>query len=207
MLFKCNEEEKSATVHQTGVKSVFHAMLHPPSDPLSILTPASHLGSTNILLLEFSMWAMLGLGSLSLTGMLCLPLCKHRFPLLQTSLLCHPYLSVIPQSSFLDHQQLLSWGEVPMKGGSFFFTPCPRGYCCQDFYHTGSYGPIYVYNFQNYDSTRKAFLFRFCSSELCTWYIRWVVKGRRSEVSEALRTNTESSAAMCKIQCQGYYVI
>lgn len=78
MLFKSNEEEESATVHQTGVKSVFHAMLHPPSDPLPILTPTFHLGSINISLSEFSMLVMLGLGSPCLTGMLCLP----PFPLI-----------------------------------------------------------------------------------------------------------------------------
>lgn len=78
MLFKSNEEEERATVHQAGVKSVFQAMLHPPSDPLPILTPAFHLGSINISLSEFSMWAMLGLGSLCLTGIMCLP----PFPLI-----------------------------------------------------------------------------------------------------------------------------
>lgn len=134
MLFKCNEEEKSATVHQTGVKSVFHAVLHPPSDPLPILTPASHLGSTNILLSEFSMWAMLGLGSLCLTGMLCLPLCKHRFPLLQTSLLCHPELqhsSSLPISNtpviFLRPSTaiVLGWGAHERR--QFLLHPMPSG--------------------------------------------------------------------------------
>lgn len=71
---KSSEEKESATVHQTGVQSVFHAVLHPPSsDPLLTPTPASHPGSINILLSEFSMWAMLGLSSLCLTEMLCLP--------------------------------------------------------------------------------------------------------------------------------------
>lgn len=68
-----------------------------------------------------------------------------------------------------------------MKGGSPLFTSCPQVIVSPVFITLDYTDQFMSIIFKIMIALGKQFSY-FCSSELCTWYIKWVVKGRMSEM-------------------------